>query len=144
VTLPGPNDWRFDEIAADDPKRARLLAAGIEPNELANAIAAALVDAIIRSTVRFGVDCHTQRPNEKRVIVQFPVAQRLYDHFYNGRTGYRAHYWANPNIGNIFDDTLGSLLRQAISVCMPQTAKGRWVVVKAEHGLRWESGRWSL
>jgi hypothetical protein len=50
-----------------------------------------------------------------------------------------AHYWADPDIGNVFDETLGDLLRKAIMDDMPHTAKGRWVVVKAEHGLRWES-----
>jgi hypothetical protein len=58
MLLPTPHDWRFDEIAKKDPdpKRAKVLEAGIAPSELTSRLSTSMVDAIKNRTARYGSD----------------------------------------------------------------------------------------
>jgi hypothetical protein len=137
VNLPGPREWRFDEIAADDVERARLLEAGVRSDELMNAIAAAIRDAVAHRTAKFGIDTKNDQP---RAIIQVRVGLNLYDQFFNSRTGYRAHYWSSPDEGNSFDETLICHLRQALSDHIPISVEGCNVIVKFPNEIREEWG----
>jgi hypothetical protein len=127
MTLPGPNDWSFDNIHARDPERAKLLEAGMRPDALTNILSTTLVNCIKDGRARYGVNWRNNCP---RIIIQIPVEPEIYDQFYNSRNGYRAHYWAAPDIGNVFDNTLVRLLCQAIDAHMPTTVEGRRVETK--------------
>jgi hypothetical protein len=131
VTLPEPKDWRFDEIARSCPQRAESLEPGIESAALTDQLAKSIV-AGIKGSARYGRDCHS-KSGHPRIILQIPVTRDLYDHFYNGRSGYRAHYWVSPDVGNDFDQHLVCLLRQAITDHMRPTVNGRRIEVKFDN-----------
>jgi hypothetical protein len=140
MALPGLTEWGLGEIEALDPDRAAYPRRDIDANELKNQIASAFANSLKNGTAKYGVDFHTKRQTERRAIIQFEVGTVLFDQFYNGRTGYRAHYWVSPEIGDTFDEKLGDLLRAAISEHMPTTAEGRLVRVEIT-GYRDESDR---
>jgi hypothetical protein len=78
--------------------------------------------------------------------VQIPVGRKLYDQFFNGRHGYRAHYWVEPDVGNDFDSDLVRLLREAIRDHMPPMVDGRRIDVRIEKNCReeWDVGSCSI
>jgi hypothetical protein len=93
---PNVDDWNFAEIERCDPQRVACLADAGTAAELVYALEAELRTAIVHGAARFGVDFHKDNP---RVIIQFPVAQHIYDWFFNARTGYRAQFWAGAKQG---------------------------------------------
>jgi hypothetical protein len=131
MTFPGPNDWCFVKIAAHEPERAALLEAGMGPDELTNRLSTILVNCIKDGLARYGLNSKNNCP---RIIIQIPVEPEIYDQFFNGRNGYRAHYWTAPDTGDAFDNRLVCLLRQAIDAHMPTTVEGRRVEVKLHKG----------
>src|SRR5262245_1417511 len=116
--FPGPHDWRFDKI---EEQRAKELEQVMLPGELTPQLAMCIA-AGIKDGARYGRDYKNGFP---RVTVEISVPPKLYDQFFNGRRGYRAHYWARADVGNDFDSSLICLLRQAISDHMPTTVEGR-------------------
>jgi hypothetical protein len=137
MTFPGPNDWCFDEMARHDDQRERERAArletGIEPDTLTEQLSMSMIAGIKDGRARYGLDRSNANP---RITIQIPVTPVLYDHFYNGRRGYRAHYWSAPDDGNDFDSRLVCLLRQAISSHMPAKIDGRKIDVRTDKGTR--------
>jgi hypothetical protein len=130
MASPSPHDWRFDEIAKSEPERAKLLETRIASDELTSRLAISIADAIKDRTARYGLDSKDEHP---RIIIQVPILPALHDQFFNGRNGYRAHYWASPDTGNDFDSTLVRILRQAIKAHMPTTVDGRRIEVKKDN-----------
>ena len=63
----------------------------------------------------------------------------MHDLFFNGRRGYRAHYWVDPNVGNAFDDNLCDLFRQAVDSHMLAVVEGRMIIVNVDSISRDES-----
>jgi len=96
-----------------------------------DAFAVAIRDAIADRTAKFGIDTMNDQP---RAIIQVRVGLKLYDQFFNGRTGYRAHYWSSPDAGNSFDERLICNLRQVLHEHMPILVEGRNVVVNVNGG----------
>jgi hypothetical protein len=137
MTFPSPNDWSFDEMARHDDERERERAArletGIEPDTLTEQLSMSMIAGIKDGRARYGFDCMEKCP---RITIQIPVSPELHDHFYNGRQGYRAHYWIAPDDGNDFDNKLVCLLRQAISSHMPATVEGREINIRNDNGTR--------
>jgi hypothetical protein len=67
--------------------------------------------AIDKHTARFGVDYNDGNP---RAIIQFPVAPHTYDWFFSARTGYRAQFWAGPDIGDQHNRAVVMALRKPL------------------------------
>ena len=142
MIFPGPNDWRFDEIAKREPERARLLEEGTKPDVLIGQLADSIV-AGIKGSARYGGDYHSVSGNP-RIIIQIPIGLGLYDQFYNGRHGYRAHYWIAPETGNNFDATLVCLLQEAIKQHMPAKVEGSQITSETDAGPRQISREFAL
>ena len=102
-TLPNWDDWNFADIERHQRHRAVLLMAAGNADDLSFAILDAFRSAITDDQLRFAVDCDQGRP---RVILQFPVANSLYDWFFNARTGYRAEFWARAERGHEYNKQL--------------------------------------
>ncbi len=51
-------------------------------------------------------ECAGKDLDDKRVVVQFFVGKNFFDWFFNGKTGYRAHYQQSPISGLIFNTKL--------------------------------------
>lgn len=92
-----------------------------------------MIAGIKDGRARYSLDCKEKCP---RITVQIPVSPMLYDHFYNGRRGYRSHYWVAPDDGNDFDNKVVCLLRQTISSHMPPKIDGRKIEVSTDKGTR--------
>src|SRR5689334_19197821 len=103
--FPGRHDWRFDNV---EQKRARALDDVIAPSALTQQLAEG-IEAGIKHTARYGLD-RDKKNGTPRIIIQIPVSHELFDQFYNGRCGYRAHYWVRPEVGNDFDNSLVCLV----------------------------------
>jgi hypothetical protein len=110
---PSVDDWNFADIERCQPARAKGLTAAGTANDLSAELEAALRTAIANNQSRFGVDFHQSNP---RVIIQFPVAQHVYDWFFSARTGYRAQFWAGPNLGDQYNRKLVATLLRPLEV----------------------------
>jgi hypothetical protein len=110
-TEPQHEDWNFTNLEPLDPDRVSRLTAAGDPSALLTALEGELREAITEGTVRFGVDCNK---GNRRAIFQFPVARDIYDWFFNGRTGYRAQFWAGPVIGDRHNRRIVQRLRNAL------------------------------
>lgn len=94
--LPDSKQWRFDTIQAADRSRASRLEVSPEFDDIVSDLGLALQAAVSDNSVRFGLDTYE---GYERVTAQFRVSPYLFDAFFNGRTGYRAHFWASPELG---------------------------------------------
>jgi hypothetical protein len=103
----GDEDWGFAEIERCDSPRARRLARAGSASELLSALEVKFQDAIDKQTARFGLD-----DGNPRAIIQFQIALEIYDWFFNARTGYRAQFWAAPDIGNQYNRAIVTALRK--------------------------------
>jgi hypothetical protein len=73
-------------------------------DDLVAAVQSALRSALAQpGAVRFGDEHADVKPNDVRVVVQFPLGAALFDCFFNGRAGYRAHFYAGHEFGQWFD-----------------------------------------
>ena len=126
------SDWCFEHIRAVDEVRAARLEAAGPPDALAHELRCALCKAIERRDFRVAVDSKDNTFVEQRAIVQFRVAQEIYDWFFNARTGYRAQFWLGPCVGIAFNKMSVEWLSGVLQRRLPQTVRvGRINVVVA-------------
>jgi hypothetical protein len=126
-SLPNRSEWSFAQIRAARPARAAYLEDAPEFGEILSSLAAALTNSLARKEFFFGVDHYE---GNRRVTFQFRVTPRLYDTFFNARTGYRAHYWASPECGQCANAKLVQTLWMAISSAVPDQVEARRIEVE--------------
>src|SRR5690349_7081010 len=90
--------WSFDLIARNDAARAAQLQAAPPCDCLFAQCQEALSAALTSGQMRVGFDEAGANGDDLRAVLQFPVAQQLFDWFFNAHTGYRAQFrlaWEN-------------------------------------------------
>ena len=134
----GPNesDWGYQEIADLYPERASKLARAGPADALIDALDSALMKALAND-IRVGFDGIGNDLSAPRITIQFPVPTKLYDWFFNARTGYRAQYWISPDVGQTFNTQLLHRLRTTIGKWAPCSGvEGREIWVKKHNNDR--------
>jgi hypothetical protein len=117
--------WRFDLISSGEPERASALAMAGTPTALLNALESALAVAIAGGEARFGQEQSPARPDDCRAVVQFHVGVKLFDWFFNARTGYRAHFRVQCESGLRFNGQIIEVLRLRLDRSLPEVVFGR-------------------
>lgn len=100
--LPTASDWDYSAIQKENGPRVALLENAGSGEDLIELLEMQLATGFEKD-IRYGVDFDGANP---RVTIQFPVDPRIYDWFYNGRTGYRAHFWASSELGETYNRRL--------------------------------------
>jgi hypothetical protein len=121
--LPDLTQWRLREVAALDEARARRLENPDSADNLLQAVVDRLVYAIDHDEVRFGRESHCR--GGRRIVIQFPVGDVVFDWFFNSRTGYRAHFWASPAYGLLYSDRLIAAVRLTCRQNLADEVSGR-------------------
>jgi hypothetical protein len=122
--FPDKSSWRFDAILASEPCRASI-ERDIPPEMLVGNVRDALEEALRLNNVRFALDYAEQQPNDCRAVVQFAIGAALFDRFFNGRTGYRAHFRVHYECGLEFNSQLIEALRDILRKWLPDRIIGR-------------------
>lgn len=112
-------DWDFADIARGNRERAERLRAAGSSAELLRTLEVSLRSALRTKQVRFGADDYHCDP---RVIIQFPVAVRIYDWFFNARSGYRAQFWLGVTEGQNYNERVVTLLTAVLSEAITDCA----------------------
>src|SRR4051794_14324803 len=112
----GPYGYALTEEAreltrAAEPHRGTVLEADLSPSFLLAGVCGALGKALEQKDVRFARERAEGQPNDYRAVVQFGLGAALYDWFFNGRMGYRAHFRAHYECGLKFNSQLIDALR---------------------------------
>jgi hypothetical protein len=134
--LPDRSTWRFDRISIEDPDRASALELLGTSEQLLDAVAAAFEHAVLNGRVRFGREHAEDARGGCRAVIQFHVRAALFDWFFNGRSGYRAHFWADPLDGIAFNDQMVSLCSQFTGSAKESDAKSQtrvWLFDRKPH-----------
>jgi len=92
---PTPEDWHLNSVIGRYPGRISNLQSAPAFETIVEMLTNAFVQSIYRNECRFATD----KRDDWRAVVQFPVLPQLYDLFFNARTGYRAQYWISPENG---------------------------------------------
>jgi hypothetical protein len=120
--LPDASNWSFFRLQAHSPADAEAL----EATGGRDALLAAVTDALalaLSGAVVFAWEFAEMRNSDHRSVVQFPVTRTLFDWFFNGRSGYRAHYYADPQVGQAFNAMLVVALAGVLERHVPATLK---------------------
>jgi hypothetical protein len=125
--LPNPSNWCFDDIAHCDPDRAATLEAAGPPSALLQALGRKLLKAISLRSARFARERCESQPKDHRAVIQFFIGERLFDWFFNARTGYRAHFRAHYLCGLRFNDRLITELRHVLDAALGDSVPGHEV-----------------
>lgn len=112
-------DWSFEHICSADPVRAAQLAACGPGEELITNLKETLTSSIDKNKVRLALDSKNNAFVECRSIVQFQTSPEIYDWFFNGRTGYRAHFWNSTQVGAEFNTRVVKELADTLARCLP-------------------------
>jgi hypothetical protein len=123
--LPTHQNWRFDEIVAREPDRVKSLEDAGSPEELLKELDSALDRALCECKIRYGWEQAKKVQHDCRAVVQFEIGSRLFDWFFNGRTGYRAHFRAHYACGLEFNAQIIELLRSQMNKVLPNTISAR-------------------
>jgi hypothetical protein len=123
--FPDRRNWRFDAILVAEPHREAVLAADLLPSFLLASVCGALEKALEMKNVRFARERAEGQPNDYRAVVQFGLGAELFDWFFNGRMGYRAHFRAHYECGLKFNGQLIDALRGILDTELQDTATGR-------------------
>jgi hypothetical protein len=132
--LPNASSWRFDEIAHSEPDRERKLESAGSPGALLAALGDALDKAINGNDVRVGREHAEGQWEDCRAVVQFSIGADVFDWFFNGRTGYRAHFRAHHMHGIVFNSQIIDAFRARLAK-LPDVISGRELDIEFEdHG----------
>jgi hypothetical protein len=123
--FPDRLNWRFDAILAAEPHRGAVLDADFSPSSLLAGVCGALGNALKIKNVRFPRERAEGRPNDYRAVVQFGLGTPLFDWFFNGRMGYRAHFRTHYEWGPKFNGQLIDALRGILDKELQDTVTGR-------------------
>lgn len=75
--------------------------------------------------MNFGWEQANKSPEDARVVLQFQISQRLFDYFFNSRSGYRAHFWASGKFGTQFNYKIIAQFCDQIEIALPNTISVR-------------------
>src|SRR5688572_17174199 len=92
--LPSKSNWKFDKFVGSDADRILNLEAPLPPDEILNKISDSFLSTLRNEKLLFGLEVREGFPNQTRIVFQFESNSGLFDTFFNGRTGYRAHFRA--------------------------------------------------
>jgi hypothetical protein len=115
--------WCFDEVASQDETRANRLRNAPAWPDMTLALSDALHAALSNRSVRFGFEESSRDSADLRAVVQFPIGARLFDCFFNARTGYRAQF--RCGCGAEENARLVAMLRREIEVCAQKDVAAR-------------------
>lgn len=124
--------WRFDEIAAVDSARAALLESAPPPAQIAALTVRQFQAALTGGGLRIGWSESRERPPDCRLVMQFHVGEKLYDWFFNGRTGYRAQFRQGSERGTAYNRHLIGAIRVVWAASLPATITARRIVGEFE------------
>jgi hypothetical protein len=120
--LPTIDEWHFDEFAS--PSLVEQVEACPDGDELIRRLGSSLASAIESGRVMFNREfVDEQTEGDKRSLTFFPVAAALFNQLFNGRRGYRAHFWVDPETGNEFNRMIISRLLEELAK-IPPTVPG--------------------
>ena len=88
----GALKWNLGQIAANDSDRASILEAAPSSVELAKTITDVFTSALNEGDVRVAMEEARSNAKDLRAVLQFHVGSKLFDWFFNSRTGYRAAF----------------------------------------------------
>lgn len=123
--LPDESSWRFDAIACSEPDRASALKEAGPPGALIEALVSALEQAFGIGDVRLGREPAGSQWDDCRAVLQFEVGARVFDWFFNARTGYRAHFRVRYECGLKFNNQIVEALRLRLDASLPLCVHGR-------------------
>lgn len=131
MLLPNPSQWSFAKIRDADAVRAAHLEDASDFEQILSSIVRELAHSLALGKFFVGVDYFKDRGNQ-RVTLQFNVTPKLYDVFFNARSGYRAHYWVSPEYGQEANAKVLQTLWMAMSASLPNQVEARVIEVKEE------------
>ncbi|BBU33447.1 hypothetical protein BTHE68_71810 (plasmid) [Burkholderia sp. THE68] len=120
-SLPTIDEWHFDGAS---PALIEQVEACPDPDELIRQLGSSLAAAIDGSGVSYSREFVDELTvGDQRSLTFFPVAPALFNQLFNGRRGYRAHFWVSPETGDEFNRKIISQLREELAR-MPVTVGG--------------------
>src|SRR5688572_1492138 len=122
---PIAENWQFDLIAEKESSRAAALEAAGSPQQLLEQLRIAFARALESAEIRFGCEESESRHNEFRIVIQVRVNPELFDWFFNGRTGYRGHFFESETSGLAFNDHVIEAMRRELAVSSKNSFQGR-------------------
>jgi hypothetical protein len=129
MKLPSANDWSYSNIRAGAPDRANALDDATTQN-LIDQIEAAFIHALSTRSARFAIDSIGNEFQSCRAIIQFHVPSPAIDAFFNARVGYRAHFWASPEVGLNFNHSLIARFRRRLVSMLSTSIEARKIEVR--------------
>jgi hypothetical protein len=141
MAVPSPSEWSFQEILGDCEERAVHLERADSAALLVERLVDTAKEAIRTHKVRIGIDSKKNQWLANRATIQFHVSAKLFDWFFNARTGYRAQFWLGAEIGEEFNTLLVRKLRDVIIDQLPSRISARKILVFAtEHSREEKDG----
>lgn len=125
--LPDHSNWSFEKIEIIEPKRASALEHVGNSEALVASLEGALRNAQQTNNLRLGREHLDGDWSIERAVVQFHVGKHLYDWFFNGRTGYRAHFRAHHKCGIEFNNKILGALCAVLEAGLPDVVNGRHI-----------------
>lgn len=122
--IPVPRSWQLETKEAGDFELAKEIEACLEPNALLAALAGALREAAVGGKARFCQEEATDARGGFRAVIQFQARRVLFNQFFNGRAGYRAHFYASSDFGVLFNDRTVEALVAELAGVMPDHVDG--------------------
>ena len=116
--------WRLETMEPGDPELTGEVEACPEPAALAAALARSLREAMVGGDTRFCEEAASDPRGGLRAVIQFQAPRAVFNQFFNGRTGYRAHFYASPACGLGFNDQVVAALTAQIADVMPDQLQG--------------------
>jgi hypothetical protein len=117
--------WDLKEIAADDSIRASILEAAPPSVELATTITDVFTSALKADNLRVALEEARSNASDRRVVLQFHVGSKLFDCFFNSRTGYRAAFRGAWEAGLIYNQSIVGSLREEVDMLAGPTLTAR-------------------
>jgi hypothetical protein len=106
--------WQFAEIAKTDPQRAVMLEAAPSSDALEDMVAVAFSTALTSGNVHLGMEEVESNSNDLQGVLQFHVGAKMFDWFFNARTGYRAQHRASWQAGLAYNSAVIEALREHV------------------------------
>ncbi len=135
ITALREREWNFSDIAAHDRERASRLESAPPPEQLAALIVQRFEVAMDSGDLRVGWVESRDRPPDSRIVLQFHVGEKLYDQFFNARTGYRARFRFDGRMGLDYNRALVEAVRDIVAARLSDKITARHIKGEFEdHG----------
>lgn len=112
-------------MESSGPELAEEIEACPAPVALVEALAGALREATVSGHAHFYDEAARNDPRGGcRAVIQFPAPRTLFNHFFSGRAGYRAHFYVSTACGLVFNDQAVAALVAQLASVMPSQVQG--------------------